>query len=60
MFQNDKKGKEKARTAGDSDKRQTEHTPRNCFRCGSEDNLIAKCLKPPKENEKQKNQVRFS
>ena len=29
------------------------------FRCGSEDHMIAKCTKPPKDNEKQRNQVRF-
>ena len=29
-----------------------ECTPRKCFRCGSEDHIIAKCPKPPKENEK--------
>ena len=26
--------------------------PRKCFRCGSEDHLIAKCPKPPKDGEK--------
>ena len=30
------------------------------FRCGSEEHLIAKFPKPPKENEKQKNQVHFN
>ena len=39
---------------------QTEHTHQKCFRCGSEDHLIAKCLKPPKENEKRRKQVRFN
>ena len=38
----------------------TERTPRKCFRSGSEDHLIAKCPKPPKENEKQQKQVRFN
>ena len=33
--------------------------PRKCFRCLSEDHLIAKCPKPPKENEKQRKQVCF-
>ena len=37
-----------------------DRTPQKCFICGSEDNLISKCLKPPKENEKRKNQVRFN
>ena len=42
------------------DNRQTELTPHKCFRCGSEDNIIAKSTKPPKENEKQRKQVRFN
>ena len=32
----------------------------NVFRCRSEYHIIAKCPKPPKENEKQQNQVSFS
>ena len=35
-----------------------ESPPRKCFRCGSEDHIIAKCPKPPKDNEKRKKQVR--
>ena len=35
----------------------TERTPRRCFRCGSEDHLIAKCPNPPKDNEKRRRQV---
>ena len=42
------------------DNRQTERTPQKCFRCGSEDHLIEKCPKPPKENEKWRIQVRFN
>ena len=34
--------------------------PRKCFRFGYEDHLIAKCPKPPKQNEKQRNQVCFN
>ena len=34
--------------------------PRKYFRCGSEDHLIAKCPKPPKDNERQKKQLRFN
>ena len=45
---------------GDLDKQGTERTPQKCFRCGSEDNIIAKCTKPPKDNKKRQNQVRFS
>ena len=52
MFQKDQKEEKKARADGDSDKRRTERTPCKCFRCGSEDNLIAKYPKPPKDNEK--------
>ena len=37
-----------------------EHTPRKCFRCGYEDHLIAKCPKPPKENDKRQKQVLFN
>ena len=39
---------------GHLDSRQTERKPRKCFRCGSQDHLIEKCPKPPKENDKQK------
>ena len=42
------------------DNRRTELTPHKCFRCGSEDHLIAKFPKPPKENDKWQNQVRFN
>ena len=59
MFQKDQKRKGKAHAAGNSENRSTEHTPRKCFRCGSEDQLIEKNLKPPKENEKQQKQVRL-
>ena len=34
--------------------------PCNCFRCGSEDHLIAKFLKPQKKNEKWRKPVRFN
>ena len=44
--------RKKSCAAGDSDNRQTERTPQKCFRCGSEDHLIEKCPKPPKDNEK--------
>ena len=46
--------------AGDSDNRRTESLPNKCFRCGSEDHLIAKCLNPPKYNEKHQNRLNFS
>ena len=42
---------------GDLDNRLTERTPQKCFRCGSEDHIIAKCPKPLKDNEKRRKQV---
>ena len=39
---------EKDCATGDSDNRQTERTHRKCFRCGSEDYLIAKFPKLPR------------
>ena len=41
----------KYRAGGGSDNRRTERTPHKCFRCGSEYHLIAKCLKPHKDND---------
>ena len=37
-----------------------ELTPWKCFRCGSEDHMIVKFPKPPKDNEKHRKQVRFN
>ena len=37
-----------------------ERLPRKCFGCGSEDHMIAKCPKPPKDNDKRRRQVRFN
>ena len=42
------------------DKGRTDRTPCKCFRCGYEYHLIAKFPKPPKDNKKGINQVRFS
>ena len=42
------------------DNRQTEQRSRKCFRNGSDDHLIVKCPKPPKDNEKRRKQVRFN
>ena len=39
------------------DNTRTKRTPRKCFRCGSEDHLIAKCPNPPKDDKKQRKQV---
>ena len=57
FFNSIRQVKEKSCAAGYSDNRQTERTPRKRFRCGSEDDLIAKFPKPPKENEKRQKQV---
>ena len=38
----------------------TERTPHKKFRCGSVNNLIAKCTKPPKNNKKRPNKVSFN
>ena len=40
--------------------RNSERPPRKCYRCGSEDHMIAKCPKPPKDNEKRRKQVRIN
>ena len=45
------------RGAGDLENRQTDHMARKQFRCESEDHIIAKCPKPPKDNEKRQIQV---
>ena len=49
-FKSIRKKNKTSRAAGDLEKRRTERTPRAFFRCGSEDHLIAKCPKPPKDN----------
>ena len=35
-------------------KKNSDRPARKCFRCGSEDHLIAKCPKPPKDSEKRR------
>ena len=52
FFKRIRKGKGKSRIVGDLENRRMERTPRKCFRCGYEDNLIAQFPKPQKENEK--------
>ena len=51
---------EKARVVDVSSNRHMERLPRKCFRCGSEDHIIARCTKPPKDNDKRRRQVRFN
>ena len=59
-FKRIRKEKEKARAVDVSFNRQVEHTPRKCFRCGSEDHMIAKCPNSQKDIEKQRKQVRLN
>ena len=59
-FKRIRKEKEKSRAVDASDNRRTERIPRKCFRCGSENHIIAKFRKPPKDNLKRRNQVRFN
>ena len=55
-----RKEKKKACAVDVSDNRHTERTPLKCFRCVSEDHLIAECIKPPKNNKKWRRQVHFN
>ena len=59
-FKRIRQGKEKACASGHLEKIQTERTPQKCFICGSEYHPIAKCPKPPKENERRRYQVRLN
>ena len=59
-FKRIRKEKEKDRAVDVSCNRNSERPPRKCFICGSEDHNIAKCPKPPKDNEKRRKQVRFN
>ena len=60
ISKNIRQEKEKYRAAGHLDNRQTEGISRKCFRCGSEDHLIAKCPKPTKDNEKRRKKLFFN
>ena len=60
FFKMIRKEKEISRVVDVSYNRHMEHPPRKCFRCGYEDHMIAKCPKPPKDNDKWLNQVRFN
>ena len=55
-----RKEKEKSRAVDVSSNRNSECPHRKCFRCGSEDHMIAKCPNTPKENDKRQRQVRFN
>ena len=56
-FERIRKEKEKARAVDVSSNRNLERPTRKCFRCGSEDHMIAKCPKPPKDNDKRRKKV---
>ena len=60
MLQKDKKRKVKDRAVDVSSNINTERPPRKCYRCGSEDHMIAKCPKPTKYNGKRQRQVCFN
>ena len=49
-----RKEKEKARSAGASSNKNSDRPACKCFRCRSEDHLIAKFPKPPKDSEKRR------
>ena len=49
-----KKEKDKARSAGTSSNKNSDFPARKCSRCGSEDHMIAKFPKPPKDSEKRR------
>ena len=44
----------KARSAGTLSNKHSDRPARKCFRCRSEDHLIAKFPKPPKDSEKRR------
>ena len=58
-FKNIRKEKEKTRSAGTSSNKHSEPPTRKCFRCGSEDHLIAKFPKPPKDSEKRRKSDKY-
>ena len=59
-FKRIRKEKEEARAVDVSSNRNSERPPCKCFRCGSEDHMIAKCPNLPKDNEKRQKQVHFN
>ena len=59
-FKRIRQEKEKARAVDVTSNRQMERTIRKCFRCGSEDHMIAKCPNPPKDNKKRRKKVHFN
>ena len=60
FFKRIRKEKNKSRAVDVSSNRNTESPPRKCFRCGSEDHMIAKYPKPQKDNDKRRRQLHFN
>ena len=55
-----RKDKEKAHSTGALSNKHSDHPARKFFRYRSEDHLIAKCPKPPKDGEKKRKKVSFN
>ena len=53
-FKKIRKEIEKSRSAGTSSNKNSDRSTRKWFRCGSENHLIAKFPKPPKDSEKRR------
>ena len=51
-FEKIRKEKEKSCAAGTSSNKNSDRPDQKCYRCGSEDHMIAKCPKPPRDSEK--------
>ena len=50
---------ERARSTGTSSNKIPDRPAQKCFRCGSEDHMIAKCPKPPKDSEKRRKSEKY-
>ena len=59
-FKRIRQEKEKALAVGISYNSNLERPPRKFYKCRSEDHIIAKFPKPPKDNEKRRKQLRFN
>ena len=59
-FKRIRQEKGKARAVGISSNRNSDRPSRKCYRCVSEDHMIAKFPKPPKDSDKRRKSVRFN
>ena len=59
-FKRIRQEEKKARAVGVSSNKNSDHPARNFYRCGSEDHMISKFPKPPKDSEKRRKSVRFN